>query len=245
MDSSGMKLTRRQATRKDEKIALNIENIHRRYQQGNDVLEVLNGVNLKIMPGEMVGLVGQSGSGKSTLLHLAGLLEQPSAGVIFVHGVNCGTLSDSERTALRTADIGFIYQFHHLLPEFTALENVMIPQLIAGLNKTEAIKRSKSLLAMVGLSDRLNHRPARLSGGEQQRVAIVRSIANVPRLVLADEPTGNLDSKTSDDIMALLTELHQQGQTIVMVTHEENIADYAQKVITMKDGQIISEKTNS
>ena len=152
MDSNGMQLTKRQAIRKDEKIALNIENIHRRYQQGNDVLEVLNGVNLKIMPGEMVGLVGQSGSGKSTLLHLAGLLERPSAGAIFVHGVDCGALSESQRTALRTTDIGFIYQFHHLLPEFTALENVMIPQLIAGLNKTEAIERSKSLLAMVGLS---------------------------------------------------------------------------------------------
>ena len=128
MDSSGMQLTKRPAIRKDERIALNIENIHRRYQQGNDVLEVLNGVNLKIMPGEMVGLVGQSGSGKSTLLHLAGLLERPSAGAIFVHGVDCGALSESQRTALRTTDIGFIYQFHHLLPEFTALENVMIPQ---------------------------------------------------------------------------------------------------------------------
>ena len=240
MDSSGMKLTKRQATRKDEKIALNIENIHRRYQQGNDVLEVLNGVNLKIMPGEMVGLVGQSGSGKSTLLHLAGLLERPSAGFILVHGVNCGTLSEYQRTALRTTDIGFIYQFHHLLPEFTALENVMIPQLIAGLDKTEAIKRSKSLLAMVGLSERLNHRPSRLSGGEQQRVAIVRSIANVPRIVLADEPTGNLDPKTSFSVFEQLREIIRKSKIAMLVaTHNIDLVAKMDRTVAMEKGKVI------
>ena len=188
----------------------------------------------------MVGLVGQSGSGKSTLLHLAGLLERPSAGAIFVHGVDCGALSESQRTALRTTDIGFIYQFHHLLPEFTALENVMIPQLIAGLNKTEAIERSKSLLAMVGLSERLNHRPARLSGGEQQRVAIVRSIANVPRIVLADEPTGNLDPKTSFSVFEQLREIIQRSKIAMLVaTHNIDLAKKMDRTVSMDKGKII------
>ena len=240
MDSNDMQLTEFQGANQGDKTALNIENIYRRYQQGNEVLDILNGVNLKITPGEMVGLVGQSGSGKSTLLHLAGLLEQPSAGAIFVGGVNCGTLSESERTALRTTDIGFIYQFHHLLPEFTALENVMIPQLIAGLNKTEAIERSKSLLAMVGLSERLNHRPSRLSGGEQQRVAIVRSIANVPRVVLADEPTGNLDPKTSFSVFEQLREIIQRSKIAMLVaTHNTELANKMDRKVSMNKGKII------
>ena len=240
MDSNDMQRTEFQGANEGDKTALNIENIYRRYQQGNEVLDVLNGVNLEIMPGEMVGLVGQSGSGKSTLLHLAGLLEQPSAGAIFVGGVNCGTLSESERTALRTTDIGFIYQFHHLLPEFTALENVMVPQLIAGLNKTEAINRSKSLLDMVGLSERLNHRPSRLSGGEQQRVAIVRSIANVPRVVLADEPTGNLDPKTSFSVFEQLHEIIRMSNIAMLVaTHNIELADKMDRKVSMDKGKII------
>ena len=240
MDSNDMQLTEFAKTNEGHKTALNIENIYRRYQQGNEVLHVLNGVNLKITPGEMVGLVGQSGAGKSTLLHLAGLLEQPSAGAIFVGGVNCGTLSESERTALRTTDIGFIYQFHHLLPEFTALENVMVPQLIAGLNKTEAINRSKSLLDMVGLSERLNHRPSRLSGGEQQRVAIVRSIANVPRVVLADEPTGNLDPKTSFSVFEQLHEIIRMSNIAMLVaTHNTELANKMDRKVSMDKGKII------
>ena len=240
MDSNDMQRTEFQGTNEGDKTALNIENIYRRYQQGNEVLDVLNGVNLKITPGEMVGLVGQSGAGKSTLLHLAGLLEQPSAGAIFVGGVNCGTLSESERTALRTTDIGFIYQFHHLLPEFTALENVMVPQLIAGLNKTEAINRSKSLLDMVGLSERLNHRPSRLSGGEQQRVAIVRSIANVPRVVLADEPTGNLDPKTSFSVFEQLHEIIRMSNIAMLVaTHNTELANKMDRKVSMNKGKII------
>ena len=240
MDSNDMQLTEFQGANQGDKTALNIENIYRRYQQGNEVLDILNGVNLKITPGEMVGLVGQSGSGKSTLLHLAGLLEQPSAGAIFVGGVNCGTLSESERTALRTTDIGFIYQFHHLLPEFTALENVMVPQLIAGLNKSEAINRSKSLLDMVGLSERLNHRPSRLSGGEQQRVAIVRSIANVPRVVLADEPTGNLDPKTSFSVFEQLHEIIRMSNIAMLVaTHNIELADKMDRKVSMDKGKII------
>ena len=240
MDSNDMQLTEFQGANQGDKTALNIENIYRRYQQGNEVLDILNGVNLKITPGEMVGLVGQSGAGKSTLLHLAGLLEQPSAGAIFVGGVNCGTLSESERTALRTTDIGFIYQFHHLLPEFTALENVMVPQLIAGLNKSEAINRSKSLLDMVGLSERLNHRPSRLSGGEQQRVAIVRSIANVPRVVLADEPTGNLDPKTSFSVFEQLHEIIRMSNIAMLVaTHNTELANKMDRKVSMNKGKII------
>ena len=240
MDSNDMQRTEFQGANEGYKTALNIENIYRRYQQGNEVLDVLNGVNLKITPGEMVGLIGQSGSGKSTLLHLAGLLEQPSAGAIFVGGVNCGRLSESKRTALRTTDIGFIYQFHHLLPEFTALENVMIPQLIAGLNKTEAINRSKSLLDMVGLSERLNHRPSRLSGGEQQRVAIVRSIANVPRVVLADEPTGTLDPKTSFSVFEQLHEIIRMSNIAMLVaTHKIELADKMDRKVSMNKGKII------
>ena len=192
------------------------------------------------MPGEMVGLVGQSGSGKSTLLHLAGLLERPSAGAIFIHEINCERLSESERTALRSTDIGFIYQFHHLLPEFTALENVMVPQLIAGLNRTEAINRSKSLLDMVGLSQRLNHRPSRLSGGEQQRVAIVRSIANVPRLVLADEPTGNLDPKTSFGVFEQLRKIIRMSNIAMLVaTHNIDLADKMDRTVSMDKGKIV------
>ena len=240
MDSNDMQLTEFQGANQGDKTALNIENIYRRYQQGNEVLDVLNGVNLKITPGEMVGLVGQSGSGKSTLLHLAGLLEQPSAGAIFVDGVNCGALSESERTSLRATDIGFIYQFHHLLPEFTTLENVMVPQLIAGLNKTEAINRSKSLLDMVGLSERLNHRPSRLSGGEQQRVAIVRSIANVPRVVLADEPTGNLDPKTSFSVFEQLHEIIRMSNIAMLVaTHNIELANKMDRKVSMDKGKII------
>ena len=240
MDSNDMQRTEFQGANEGDKTALNIENIYRRYQQGNEVLDVLNGVNLEITPGEMVGLVGQSGAGKSTLLHLAGLLEQPSAGAIFVGGVNCGRLSESERTALRTTDIGFIYQFHHLLPEFTALENVMVPQLIAGLNKTEAINRSKSLLDMVGLSERLNHRPSRLSGGEQQRVAIVRSIANVPRVVLADEPTGNLDPKTSFSVFEQLHEIIRMSNIAMLVaTHNIDLAKKMDRTVSMEKGKII------
>ena len=240
MDSNDMQRTEFQGTNEGDKTALNIENIYRRYKQGNEVLDVLNGVNLKIAPGEMVGLVGQSGAGKSTLLHLAGLLEQPSAGAIFVGGVNCGTLSESERTALRATDIGFIYQFHHLLPEFTALENVMVPQLIAGLYKTEAINRSKSLLDMVGLSERLNHRPSRLSGGEQQRVAIVRSIANVPRVVLADEPTGNLDPKTSFSVFEQLHEIIRMSNIAMLVaTHNIELANKMDRKVSMDKGKII------
>jgi lipoprotein-releasing system ATP-binding protein len=220
--------------------ALEIRDVSQSYSQGNEVLDILRGVNLKIMPGEMVGLVGQSGSGKSTLLHLAGLLEKPSSGTIFLYGVDCGELSDLERTRFRSTDIGFIYQFHHLLPEFTATENIMMPQLIAGLNKAEARTRADLLLNMVGLSTRLHHRPSRLSGGEQQRVAVVRSIANVPRVVLADEPTGNLDPKTSMSVFDQLQEIMRASKIAMLIaTHNIELAGKMDRVVSMDKGKIV------
>ena len=179
---------------------IEISQLSQYFQQGQTRLEILKDVSLKITAGEMVGLVGPSGSGKSTLLHLAGLLERPSGGKIIYMGQDCELMTDHQRTKLRLHEIGFIYQFHHLLPEFSAIENIIMPQLIAGLTKIEAANRANQLLNMVGLSERADHKASQLSGGEKQRVAIVRSIANVPRLVLADEPTGNLDPLTSTQV---------------------------------------------
>ena len=183
---------------------IEISQLSQYFQQGQTRLEILKDVSLKITAGEMVGLVGPSGSGKSTLLHLAGLLERPSGGKIIYMGQDCELMTDHQRTKLRLHEIGFIYQFHHLLPEFSAIENIIMPQLIAGLTKIEAANRANQLLNMVGLSERADHKASQLSGGEKQRVAIVRSIANVPRLVLADEPTGNLDPLTSTQVFEQL-----------------------------------------
>ena len=239
MDEGKLKLWEKASQDHEIDVALEIKNIYRTYSQGNLRLDVLKGVDFKIKPGEMVALVGPSGSGKSTLLHLAGLIEKPTSGSIFLRGMNCAGLTDAARTQLRLRDIGFIYQFHHLLPEFTALENVMVPQLIAGLNKTEAIERANLLLDMVGLSSRVNHRPSRLSGGEQQRVAIVRSIANVPRVVLADEPTGNLDPETSIIVFQQLREIiHRSKIAMLVATHNMELASKMDRIVAMEGGKI-------
>ena len=239
MDEAKLKVRGKSSQDHEIDAALEIKNIYRTYSQGNLLLDVLKGVDFKIKPGEMVALVGPSGSGKSTLLHLAGLIEKPTSGSIFLRGMNCSELSDFARTQLRLRDIGFIYQFHHLLPEFTALENVMVPQLIAGLNKTEAIERANLLLDMVGLSSRINHRPSRLSGGEQQRVAIVRSIANVPRVVLADEPTGNLDPDTSIIVFQQLREIiHRSKIAMLVATHNMELASKMDRIVAMEGGKI-------
>ena len=190
---------------------IEISQLSQYFQQGQTRLEILKDVSLKITAGEMVGLVGPSGSGKSTLLHLAGLLERPSGGKIIYMGQDCELMTDHQRTKLRLHEIGFIYQFHHLLPEFSAIENIIMPQLIAGLTKIEAANRANQLLNMVGLSERADHKASQLSGGEKQRVAIVRSIANVPRLVLADEPTGNLDPLTSTQVFEQLRSVIKGG----------------------------------
>ena len=222
-----------------ETAALELAGVTRVFRQGGVELAVLNGIDLVLRPGEMVALVGPSGAGKSTLLHLAGLLERPSAGEIRIDGQECGGLSDERRTLLRRATVGFVYQFHHLLPEFSALENVMIPQMIAGVARSKARDKATALLRRVGLGERLAHRPARLSGGEQQRVAIVRALANDPKLLLADEPTGNLDHTTGDSVMATLIEITRAtGLAALIATHNLDLARRLDRMVVLEDGKL-------
>jgi lipoprotein-releasing system ATP-binding protein len=214
--------------------------VERRYHQGDAVLEVLKGAELGVWPGQSVALVAPSGSGKSTLLHIAGLLEHPDAGEVYFDGAATSTMSDSERTRIRRAAIGFVYQAHYLLPEFSALENVMMPQMIRGLSRGEARRRATELLSYLGLKDRLTHRPAQLSGGEQQRVAIARAVANAPRLLLADEPTGNLDPRTSDHVFEALSQLiRASGLTVVLATHNMELAARMDRRVAIRDGLVV------
>jgi lipoprotein-releasing system ATP-binding protein len=220
--------------------ALALQKVVRTFRQGTEVLEVLRGVDLAVRPGEIVALVGPSGAGKSTLLHIAGLLERPDGGEVLVEGAPCGRLGDDARTRVRRGNLGFVYQFHHLLPEFSALENVMLPQMIAGLARGEARRRARQLLAMVGLETRESHRPARLSGGEQQRVAIARAVANAPRVLLADEPTGNLDHHTADAVFAHLLALVRQAKLAALVaTHNLELARRMDWVLELRDGVLV------
>ena len=221
----------------DAAFPLSLQEIKRTFVQGDRSLEVLRGVSLDLKAGEIVALVGQSGSGKSTLLHIAGLLERPDGGEVVVDGRAAGTQSDSARTALRRRFLGFVYQYHHLLPEFSALENVMLPQMLNGLSRREARVRAAELLAMVRLKDRGDHRPGRLSGGEQQRVAIARAVANAPRVLLADEPTGNLDSETADNVFRqLLALVRETGMAALIATHNVELAQRMDRIVTLKDG---------
>lgn len=221
--------------------ALYLQQIRKVYGEGRTALEVLRGVDLVIEPGQTVALVGPSGAGKSTLLHITGLLEQPTSGRVALGGRDAGALSDAERTRLRRTEIGFVYQSHRLLPEFSALENVVLPQRIAGLSANEASHRAEQLLAMLGLSERGDHRPAELSGGEQQRVAIARAVANAPRLLLADEPTGNLDPKTAERVFAALMEIvRQSGLAALIATHNHELAERMDRRVAMADG-VLSE----
>jgi len=202
-------------------------------------LTVLKGVNLDVMPGEIVGLIGPSGSGKSSLLHAAGLLERPTSGGIHFDGADVGDLSERERTHIRLASIGFVYQFHHLLPEFDARDNVALPLRIAGVKQAEARARAEDLLRKLGLGDRLTHQPAQLSGGERQRVAVARALANRPRLVLADEPTGNLDPATSQTVFQALHDLVKQtGVAALIATHNMELAGHMDRVFALKDGHL-------
>jgi lipoprotein-releasing system ATP-binding protein len=220
--------------------ALELRGVVRIYKQAGVSLPVLRGVSVALWPGEIAALVGPSGAGKSTLLHTAGLLERPDEGQVLLAGQECGDMSDSQRTALRRAQLGFVYQFHHLLPEFTALENVMMPQMIAGASKSKARARARELLAMVGLADRAEHRPARLSGGEQQRVAVVRALANSPRVLLGDEPTGNLDIHTADEVMgALLDLVRKTGLAALIATHNLDLARRMDRILSLEDGAIV------
>ena len=220
--------------------ALWLERIERRYGRGDTTIEVLSGADLVLWPGQSVALIAPSGAGKSTLLHLAGLLERPDGGEIYVGGAPTAAMSDDKRTALRRVEIGFVYQFHHLLPEFSAAENIILPQMIRGLGKAEAAKRASELLAYLGLAAREKHRPAELSGGEQQRVAIARAVANAPRVLLADEPTGNLDPKTADHVFDTLTALAKASRVATLVaTHNLDLAARMDRRVTLRDGQVV------
>ena len=221
----------------DQAFPLSLRDIKRTFVQGDRRLEVLRGVSLDLRPGEIVALVGQSGSGKSTLLHIAGLLERPDEGDIVVDGKSAGAAGDRERTVMRRQFLGFVYQYHHLLPEFSAIENVMLPQMLNGKSRAEARRRATELLAMVQLKERADHRPGRLSGGEQQRVAIARAVANAPRVLLADEPTGNLDSSTADAVFRqLLGLVRETGMAALVATHNPELASRMDRTVTLKDG---------
>jgi lipoprotein-releasing system ATP-binding protein len=221
----------------DSLFPLSLRDVKRTFVQGDRRLEVLQGVSLDLRPGEIVALVGQSGSGKSTLLHIAGLLERPNEGDIIVEGKSAGAVNDRERTALRRRVLGFVYQYHHLLPEFSAIENVMLPQMLNGRSRGQARSHAAELLAMVQLKDRSDHRPGRLSGGEQQRVAIARAVANAPRVLLADEPTGNLDSSTADTVFRqLLSLVRDTGMAALVATHNLELAARMDRTVTLKDG---------
>jgi lipoprotein-releasing system ATP-binding protein len=223
--------------------ALELRRVVRTYRQGGNALPVLRGAELSLRAGEVVALVGPSGAGKSTLLHVAGLLERPDGGEVWLDGRECGRLGDGDRTALRRRHLGFVYQFHHLLPEFSAVENVMLPQMIAGLAKGAARHRSMELLGLVGLENRASHRPARLSGGEQQRVAIVRALANAPRVLLGDEPTGNLDVHTADDVTGVLLDLvRRTGLAALIATHNLELARRLDRVLVLEEGLVLERK---
>jgi lipoprotein-releasing system ATP-binding protein len=224
----------------EEVPALFLSQVARRYPQAGGFLEILRGADLAVWPGELVALVAPSGTGKSTLLHVAGLLEQPDGGEVYVGGLATAAMDDGERTRLRREDIGFVYQFHHLLPEFSALENVVMPQLIRGLSRGAARGRAEELLGFLGLSERLDHRPSELSGGEQQRVAIARAVANAPRLLLADEPTGNLDPHTAGHVFSTLVALvRASGLGALIATHNMELAGRMDRRITLHEGEVV------
>ncbi|WP_438277899.1 ABC transporter ATP-binding protein [Nitrobacter sp.] len=217
-----------------------LHDIKRQYTQGETKLIILDGAKLALWPGQSVALVAPSGSGKSTLLHIAGLLESPDAGEVYVGGIATSGLSDVERTQIRRTDVGFVYQSHCLLPEFTALENVMLPQMIRGLKRSETIKRAREILAYLGLDDRVTHRPAELSGGEQQRVAIARAVANAPRVLFADEPTGNLDPHTADHVFNALMQLVKATRVAMLIaTHNMELADRMDRRVSLENGQVV------
>ncbi len=220
-------------------LTLSLSGVHKSFKQGGQTLEVLTGVDLEIAPGEIVALLGPSGSGKSTLLQIAGLLDKPTKGDILLDGHKCSKLGDNLRTALRRDYLGFVYQYHNLLPDFDAVENVMLPQLIGGLPARTAKEKAKWLLAKLGLEKRFKHRPAQLSGGEQQRVAIARALANTPKLLLADEPTGNLDPHTADGVFVeLLSIVKETKLSALIATHNFELADKMDRKVSLKDGKI-------
>ena len=219
---------------------VHLHGIKRRYVQGEAILTILDGAEFAMWPGQSVALVAPSGSGKSTLLHIAGLLEHPDEGEVYVAGRATSSLSDADRTQIRRTDIGFVYQSHRLLPEFTALENVMLPQMIRGLKRRETVNRATEILAYLGLGDRIRHRPTELSGGEQQRVAIARAVANAPRVLFADEPTGNLDPHTADHVFNALMQLVKATDVAMLIaTHNAELAGRMDRRVSLGDGQVL------
>jgi lipoprotein-releasing system ATP-binding protein len=222
---------------------LRLERLERAYTQGNRRIDVLKGATASFSPGEAVALLGPSGAGKSTLLHIAGLLERADSGQVLINGIDCAQLSDNEQTRMRRMEVGFVYQFHHLLPEFSALENVVLPQLILGSSRDKAEARAKDLLGSLGLEERWDHRPAQLSGGEQQRVAIARAVANGPKVLLADEPTGNLDLPTAERVFEQLLKLvRQSGVAAVIATHNLDLAARMDRTLRLMDGRLVEEE---
>jgi lipoprotein-releasing system ATP-binding protein len=222
-----------------QEAALELRGVRRIFKQAGTELVVLNGIGLAVRPGEVVALVGPSGAGKSTLLHVAGLLERPDAGTVLIGTEDCGRLNDERRTLLRRSTIGFVYQFHHLLPEFSALENVMLPQMIAGVRRRQARDKAAALLERVGLMPRAGHRPSRLSGGEQQRVAIARALVNEPEILLGDEPTGNLDHATGESVLeTLLSLVRNSGLAALIATHNLELARRLDRIVALEDGRL-------
>ncbi len=223
---------------------IKITNIKRDFPLGNEIVYVLKGIDLEINKGEYVALMGPSGSGKSTLMNLLGCLDTPTSGTYILNGKNVSEMQDDELAGIRNKEIGFVFQTFNLMPRTTALDNVALPMVYAGHSKSERIERATEVLTQVGLNDRMDHKPNQLSGGQRQRVAVARALVNKPSIILADEPTGNLDSKTSVEIMGLFNEIHAQGNTVILVTHEEDIAAYAHRIIRLRDGVIESDKPN-
>ena len=226
-----------------ENPVLYLQAIERNYRQGQNLLNILRGAELAVWSGQLVALIAPSGAGKSTLLHIAGLLERQDGGEVYINTQPTSALSDFERTRIRRMEMGFIYQAHHLLPELSAVENVMLPQMICGLGKSAARARAAELLSYLGLKERLVHRPAELSGGEQQRVAIARAVANAPRILLADEPTGNLDLRTADRVFEALTQLvRASGLAAIIATHNLELAERMDRQVTLREGQVVELK---
>ena len=223
---------------------IRLEKISRFYQVGSEVVKALQEVDISINKNEFVAMMGPSGSGKSTLMNVLGCLDTPTSGHYFLNDMDVSKMSDNDLAEVRNKEIGFVFQTFNLLPRSTALENVMLPLIYAGVSKQERIRRAEETLASVQLADRMHHKPNELSGGQRQRVAIARALVNKPSLILADEPTGNLDSKTSVEIITLLEEIHQMGNTIVLVTHEEDIAEHAYRIIRLRDGIVEEDKLN-
>jgi len=224
----------------DDAPVIHLTGVERHYRQGHDRLDILTGAELAVWAGQSVALIAPSGAGKSTLLHIAGLLEHQDAGEVFISETATSGLGDTARTRLRRTEMGFVYQQHHLLPEFSALENVMLPQMLRGLGKREAKARASELLGYLGLKDRFSHRPGELSGGEQQRVAIARAVANAPRILLADEPTGNLDPRTAERVFSALTQLvRASGLAAIIATHNMDLAARMDRRVTLREGKVV------